>query len=101
MNYLEYKKYFNSDAHVRVFKVAIKANDEMINEEIANLFNFILKNNPCDLCNNYVQDNPNYKFANLEQAFCRHYCTMQNDERVYLQLKNLKQESIEKSKCVL
>jgi hypothetical protein len=57
-----------------------------------------LKDNPCDLCNNYVQDNPNYEFANLEQAFCRHYCTMQNDERVYL---NLKQKSIEKNKSVL
>jgi hypothetical protein len=40
-----------------------------------------------------MQDNPNYIFANLEQVFCRHYWTIQNDKHVYLQLNNLKQES--------
>jgi hypothetical protein len=43
-----------------------------------------------------MQDNPNYRFADLEQNFCRHYRIMQNDEQVYIQLKNLKQESIER-----
>jgi hypothetical protein len=31
-----------------------------------------------------MQYNPNRRFVNLEQAFCRHYQTMQNDEHVYL-----------------
>jgi hypothetical protein len=40
-----------------------------------------------------MRDNPNNKFADLKQNFYRCYRTMQNDEQVYLQLKNLKQES--------
>jgi hypothetical protein len=31
-----------------------------------------------------MQDNPNHRFVDLEQAFCRRYRTMQNDEHVYL-----------------
>ncbi len=45
MNHPKYKKNFDLDAHVRVFKVAMKANGEMIDEEIANLFNFMLRDN--------------------------------------------------------
>jgi hypothetical protein len=45
LNYLEYKKDFDSDAHVRIFKADIKANDETIDEEIINLSNFTLKDN--------------------------------------------------------
>ncbi len=43
-----------------------------------------------------MRDNPNCRFVDLEQAFYRHYQTMQNGEHVYLQLKNLKQESKER-----
>ncbi len=77
-----------------MFKYAIiKANSEMVDEKIVNQFNFTLKDNAFDWCNNYVQDHPNYRSTNLEQAFCRHYRTMQNDEQVYLKLKNLRRES--------
>jgi hypothetical protein len=54
LDYHEYKKYLNLDAHVRVFKVTITTNDEMIDEEIVNLFNFTLKDNAFDSCNNYM-----------------------------------------------
>jgi hypothetical protein len=37
-----------------------------------------------------MRDHPNYKFIDLKQVFNKHYWTMQNDEQVYLQLKNLK-----------
>jgi hypothetical protein len=37
-----------------------------------------------------MQDNPNHRFADLKQAFYRCYMIMQNDEQVYIQLKNLK-----------
>lgn len=96
MNYLEYKKNFDPNVHVQVFKVTIKVNGEMVDEEIANLFKFTLRDNAFNWCNNYMWDNPNYKFANLEQALCRCYQKVQNDEQVYLQLNNLKQESIER-----
>jgi hypothetical protein len=41
-------------------------------------------------------DNPNYKCAYLKQALYMCCWKIQNDEQVYLQLKNLKQESIER-----
>jgi hypothetical protein len=43
-----------------------------------------------------MRNNPNCRLIDLEQAFYRHYRTMQNDEQVYLQLKNLKQESLKR-----
>jgi hypothetical protein len=43
-NYLEYVKDSNLDAHVKVFKVAIKANNETNDAKIINLFNFTFKN---------------------------------------------------------
>jgi hypothetical protein len=43
LNYLEYKKDSYLDAHVQVFKAIIKANNETINEEISNLFNFMFR----------------------------------------------------------
>ncbi len=48
LNYLEYKKNHDLDAHVQVFKIAIKANDEMVDEEITNLFNSTLRDNAFD-----------------------------------------------------
>ncbi len=35
---------------------------------------------------NYVQDHPNYTFEKLEQAFCKQFKTMKNNEGVYMQL---------------
>ncbi len=73
-NYPKYKKDFNPDACVRVFKASIKANgDLMVNEEITNLSNFTLKNNASNWCNIYMRDFSNCKFADLEQTFCRQY----------------------------
>jgi hypothetical protein len=72
-NYLEYKKDSDSYVHVQVFKVTIKVNGETIDDEVTNLFNFTLKDSTFNSCNNYMQDNLNYRFANLEQAFYRCY----------------------------
>jgi len=43
LNYPEYVNNFNLDAHVRVFKVAIKANGETKDVKIVNMFSFTLK----------------------------------------------------------
>jgi hypothetical protein len=71
LNYLEYKKNYDPDVHVRVFKAAIKVNNETTNEEIKNMFNFTLKNNAFNWFNNYIRSNPNYRYADLEQVFCK------------------------------
>jgi hypothetical protein len=48
LNYPPYKKNFDPDVHVRVFKVIIKTNGEMIDVEITNLFNFTMRDNALD-----------------------------------------------------
>jgi hypothetical protein len=42
LNYLEYVKDFDPYAHVRVFKIAIRANSEIDDAKIVNLFSFTL-----------------------------------------------------------
>jgi hypothetical protein len=71
LNYLEYKKNFDLDVHVQIFKATIKVNNEMVDEEITNMFNFTLRNNAYNWCKNYIRSNPNYRFTDLEQAFYR------------------------------
>jgi hypothetical protein len=93
LKYHEYKKDSDMDVHVKVFKVTIEINSEMINEEITNMFNFKLKDNASDWCNNYMRNHPHYKFVDLEHAFCKHYMIVHNDEQMYLQFKNLKHET--------
>jgi hypothetical protein len=43
LNYPKYVKDFDPDAHVKVFKVAIKANGETEYAEIVHMFTFTLK----------------------------------------------------------
>jgi hypothetical protein len=42
-DYLKLKNDYNPNVHVWVFKATIKANGEIIDEKITNLFNFTLK----------------------------------------------------------
>jgi hypothetical protein len=66
-----YVKDINSDAHIRVFKKAIKGNGETMEANIINLFGFTLKDNISEWGKIYVQDHPNYNFEELEQTFCK------------------------------
>lgn len=58
LNYLKYKKTL-IQMFVYLFKSIIKAKS---NEETTNLFNFTLKDNASNWCNNYMRNRPNYKF---------------------------------------
>jgi hypothetical protein len=71
LNYFEHKKTFNPDAHVRIFKAAIKANGETIDEEMANMFNFTLKDNASNWCNSYMKVHLNCRFVDLEHVFSK------------------------------
>jgi hypothetical protein len=84
LQYPTYVKDTNPDAHIRVFKKAIKANGETMEANIINLFGFTFKNNIFEWGENYVQDHPNYIFEELEQAFCKRFRIMKNDEEVYM-----------------
>jgi hypothetical protein len=59
--------------------------------DIVNLFGFILQDNISKWRENFVQDHPNYTFEKLEQVFYKCFCTMKNNEKIYMQLKNLQQ----------
>jgi hypothetical protein len=37
-----------------------------------------------------------YIFLKFTQAFCKHHQKIQNDEQIYLELKNMKQKEIER-----
>jgi len=69
VTYPTYVKDINLDAHIRVFKKAIKANGEIMEVDIINLFGFILRGNISEWGENYVQDHPNCTFKELEQTF--------------------------------
>jgi hypothetical protein len=89
-------KDFNPNVHVRVFKATIRANGETKDVEIINIFSFTFKDIVSDWCNNYMGDYPNYTFAKL-QLFCyKWFIIFQNDEQLYLQLKNMKEEKNER-----
>jgi hypothetical protein len=66
LQYPIYVKDMNLDAHIRVFKKAIKTNSETMEADIINLFAFILKDNVFEWGKNYAQNHPNCTFEELE-----------------------------------
>jgi len=77
-----------------VFKKAIKVNGEIVEANIINLFGFTLRGYIFEWGKNFVQDHPNCTFKKVEQAFCKQFKTMKNDEKVYMQLQNIQQRTI-------
>jgi hypothetical protein len=53
----------NLDAHIKVFKKAIKANGETMEVDIINLFGFTLRDNISKWGENFVQDHLNFIFG--------------------------------------
>ncbi len=60
------------------------------------MFSFTLKDIVFDWCNNYMGDYLNCTFVELQLAFHYRFGIIQNDEQIYLQLKNMKHEENEK-----
>jgi hypothetical protein len=50
--------------------------------DIMNLFGFTLRDNIFERGENHVQDHPNCIFKELEQALCKQFITIKNDEEV-------------------
>jgi len=63
--YPEYVIDSNPDAHVKVFKAAIRANNEADDAKIVSLFSFTFKNIVLDWCNNCMGDYPDCTFVKL------------------------------------
>ncbi len=79
------------DVYIRVFKKVIRTNVETMEVNIINLFGYTLWYNILKWGENFIQDNLNYTFDELEQAFGKHFWTMKNDEKINMQLKNFQQ----------
>jgi hypothetical protein len=47
-------------------------------------------------CHNYMSQFLNCIFSKFTHAFCKHHQKIQNDEQIYMELKNMKQEETEK-----
>ncbi len=89
---LQYPTYFkdtNANVHIKIFKKAIKVNDEIVEFDIINLFGFILRDNIFEWGENYVQNHPNCTFEELDQTFYKQFKIVKNDEEVYMQLGNI------------
>ncbi len=67
--YPTYMKDTNFNAHIKVFKKAIRANREIMEPNIIDLFGFTLKDSILEWGKNFIQNHPNYTFKELEQAF--------------------------------
>jgi hypothetical protein len=89
LQYPNYVKNIDPNAHIRILKKTIKINGEIIEDDIINLFSFTLRDNIFEWGENYVQDNPNYTFEELEQTFCKQFKTVKNYEEIYMQLRNI------------
>jgi hypothetical protein len=59
----EYLKDSNLDAHLKVVEVAIRANSEIDDVEIVNMFNFTLGDSVSNWCNNCLGDYPYCTFV--------------------------------------
>ncbi len=70
----------------------IKTNVEPFEEYIINAFSYMLRDTTSDLCHNYMSEFPNYIFSELTHEFCKCHRKTQNDEQIYMELKNMKQE---------
>jgi hypothetical protein len=64
--YPTYVKDIDLDAHIIVFKKAIKNNGETMEVDIINMLSFTLRDNIFEWGENYVQDHPNCTFEELE-----------------------------------
>jgi len=51
---------------------------------IINMFGFTFRDNIFAWGENFVQDHPNYTFEELEQAFCKRFKIVKNNEEVYM-----------------
>jgi hypothetical protein len=84
LQYPTHVKNIDPNAHIRVFKKVIKTNGEIRELDIINMFGFTLKDSISKWGENYVQEHPNYTFEKLEQAFCKRFKIVNNDEEVYM-----------------
>jgi hypothetical protein len=90
LKYLDFLKNVDLGVHVRVFNSTVKANAKASEKYIINVFNYTLKDISSNWCHIYMSNFLDYIFLELTQAFCKCHWKTQNDEQIYMELKNMK-----------
>jgi hypothetical protein len=88
--YPNFKKDVDRDVHVKMFNFVVKENVETFEECVINTFSYTFRNTTLDLCHNYTLKFLDYIFSKLTHAFCKRHWKIQNDEQIYMELKNTK-----------
>ena len=83
------------DAHIRVFKKAIRANRETEDDEMINLFCYTLRDAVSEWGENFLNSYPGCNFEMITKALCKRYRKVQTDEQVYMALRAIKQTESE------
>ncbi len=94
--YPDLKKNVDPNVHVKMFNYVVKVNAKTSEKYIINAFRYTLWDTTSEWCHNYMSKFLNCIFSKLTQAFCKHHRKTQNDEQIYMELKNTKQEETEK-----
>jgi len=84
------------NVHVTMFNSIVKVNAKTFEEYIINAFNYTLRDTTLDWCHNYMSEFPDHIFSKLTRAFYKRHQKIQNDEQIYMELKNIKQEETKK-----
>ncbi len=79
-----------------MFNSIVKANAKTSKEYIINVFSYMLRDSASEWCHNYMLEFLDYIFSKLTHAFCKHHRKTQNDKKIYIKLKNMKQEETER-----
>jgi hypothetical protein len=88
--YYDFKKDVDPNVHVKVFNSIVKENAKTFEEYIINAYSCTLKDTTSNWCHNYMLKFPDYIFLELIYAFCKCHWKIQNDEQIYMELKNMK-----------
>jgi len=89
LKYLDYKKYANPNAHVKVFNEVIKTNGEMYEEYIINAFSDALREMTSYWCHNYKSKFLTCFFFKLMKSLCKHHQKTQNNKHIYMEFKSI------------
>jgi len=96
LKYLDFKKNADLNVDVRVFNFITKANAKTSKKYIINAFNYMLRDMALDWCHNYMLRFLDCTFSELTQTFRKRHHKTQNDEKIYMELKNMKHEEIKR-----
>jgi hypothetical protein len=98
LNYPKYTKNLDPNAHVHVFKQAIKVNG--VTQECTKFvyFQWTLQDMTLTWEDNFVNNHPDYTFNKFAQVFYTRYNKVQMDEQVNMTLKIIKQNLNKKVK---